>query len=240
MKKVFSIFLFFICVNEINAQFFRGVGLFGAGAISRHKWINFNNGDLVPNGTDLNGNAAYTLIPDHKSKIKPGFGVGIILEMLPYEQFRWRTEIEYLKKGAIDYAIGGDGSKVYGANKLDYIQWNNFLIWRYELFSFVPYLLAGPRLEYAIVNAPSIQPQIIGSISPIHLAWSAGAGAELVTYGNFKPFIEYHFHPDLMKLYNRNGLRVSNLTHELRLGVIYRFEGRKGEDCNAPVYLDNY
>ncbi len=235
MKKILIIlFLFSTVISE--AQFFRAVGIYGAGAISRHKWTNLNQNSQYPT-TPETGYAIF--IPNHKGKVLLGWGAGIVAEMLRYESIRWRTEIEYIKKGSYDFVTSINGSRAYGRNKLDYFAWNNFLIFRKELFSFVPYVLVGPRVEYTFVNAPQIHPEIIGATSKFHFSWSAGAGIELVTFGKLKPFLEYHYNPDILKLYNRNLLRVSNLTHEIRLGVLWRFE-KRGEDCNSPVYMDNY
>ena len=67
---------------------------------------------------------------------------------------------------------------------------------------------------------------------------AVGAGTELVSYGNFKPFVEAFYNPDIiLPAYSTSALDIWNKNIELRLGLKYEFVGRR-ESCNTPTYVE--
>ncbi len=234
IKRLAIIIFLSLSLLKANAQFVNGIGIFAAGDASRHKW-------MLKDSAVMCMGEPYT--DKFKGKNAYRYGGGIIIDFFSGDHFRWRTEFEYILKGSKDPKFTcrsvDDVQKEYFKNKLNYIEWNNFLIFRQELFSFVPYALVGPRVGYTFRNKPTVYENVLNNVPKFHFSWSAGAGIELVTYGNFKPYLEYHYNPDIIKLYRSSKLDVSNRTHELRLGLIYRFKKRK-EACNTPIYDGSY
>jgi hypothetical protein len=64
-----------------------------------------------------------------------------------------------------------------------------------------------------------------------------GGGVELVSYTNFKLFVEGFYNPDIMPAYINPALHINNKAFELRLGLKYEFRGRQ-ESCNTPTYVE--
>lgn len=160
-----------------------------------------------------------------------GLNASIFGEFMSRDYVRWVSEIQYNQKGSIDKQ-----PEANYANRLDYLSWNNYLKIRYELYSFIPYILIGPRLEYDLTQGTS-SPTVTGKFLPLHVSAAFGAGGELITYSNWKFFAEAFYNPDAMPAYVAPGLHIKNKAIELRVGVKYEF-GNKRESCNTPVYTE--
>lgn len=160
-----------------------------------------------------------------------GYNASIFGEFFNDDYFRWVTEIQYDQKGSIDKQ-----PTVSYSNKLHYLCWNNYLKLRYEMYSIIPYVLVGPRLEYKLIQATS-SPVITNKFLPFHLSGAFGGGIEFVSFSNFKFLVEGFFNPDPMPAYIQPDLHVKNKNFELRIGLKYQFEGRK-ESCNTPTYVE--
>jgi hypothetical protein len=160
-----------------------------------------------------------------------GFNASIFLECMSHDNVRWVTEIQYNQKGSIDKQQEGSY-----ANQLQYLCWNNYLKFRYEMYRIIPYVMVGPRLEYTLAQGTS-SPAITGSFLPLHVSAAVGGGLEFVSYTNFKFFVEGFYNPDIMPAYVNPGLHINNKAFELRVGVKYEFAGRK-ESCNTPTYVE--
>jgi hypothetical protein len=165
-------------------------------------------------------------------------GGGIVADFFQSSS-KWRTEFEYSMLGSKESVITPEASVQKLKNKLDYICWNNFLKVHYELYSGFPYLMAGARVQYLFRNSPQAYVPVMSSLSKFHFSWDVGAGFEFMAYGPARLFAEYHLFSDILAMYNKDNVKVRNLTHELRVGVMFRFQNR-GESCNAPIYNDPY
>ncbi len=223
MHKRFLIFIVLFSFYTCSAQFVNGVGIFGAGMASRHKYTDSNSPERFGS---------------HKSKyiIRPAGG--IVADFGRWDYGKWRTEFEYNTMGAKEIS-SSDGTEKKLKNKLDYISWNNFLKLQLETFSGFPYILIGARCQYLFKNKPEIYQSILNQSNQFHFSWNVAAGFEFMAYGPIRFFTEYHLANDLPSLYNKENLKVRNLTHELRVGLMYKFRA-KTENCNAPIYNDIY
>ena len=144
---------------------------------------------------------------------------------------RWLSEIQYNQKGSIDK----QPEQNYG-NKLQYLSWNNYLKLRYEMYSIVPYLLVGPRLDYMLTQSTT-SPEIVSSFSKLNISAGLGGGVEFISYSNFNFLVEAFYNPDIAPAYVTPELHVKNKNIELRIGLKYEFAGRK-ESCNTPTYVE--
>jgi hypothetical protein len=160
-----------------------------------------------------------------------GFNASVFLECLSHDNARWITEIQYNQKGSMDLQPG-----VGYPNQLTYLCWNNYLKFRYEMYRIVPYVMVGPRLEYNLTQGTT-SPNITGRFLPLHISAALGGGLELVSYSNFKFFIEGFYNPDIMPAYISPALHINNKAFELRVGVKYQFGGQQ-ESCNTPTYVE--
>jgi hypothetical protein len=231
-KKIIIIALFIHFINEANAQFFRGVGIFVGPTTSSHRYKNLN---LIDNQTFAHALPA----PSHRSAEFPYFSIGILGEFLKYDHIRWQTEFEYASKGGIERQTIAPGTgQRYGPspNVFQYIQWNNFIkMFGNEGYRGVPYLMLGARIEYCFARAVTAYGAVAGAVPPINFSPDAGIGYEFASRSKWHLFTEFHYNPDALKMVVSNVVFWQRM-FELRIGVIYRPKRRPIDDCNAPRY----
>lgn len=219
-----------------KAQFFKGVGIFGALTSSAHYYENQD--------TDKKDDSVY--VPSHfypQSHISKEFiswGAGLFLEFSRGSRVRWQTEAEYVNKGArergIVNALTGEREGGFRANKYTYIQWNNYLKFYNPLGASAHwYLMPGIRLEYLFQNNGSSFPPVSGSFPRFWFSGDVGLGYEFPVYKSISAFTELHWNPDIIR-HTHDNTKVRNRTFELRLGLVYRKKKRSIDDCNAPRY----
>jgi hypothetical protein len=206
-----------------SAQFVNGLGIFLSGMAGRQKF---------KDESELRS------IGSHKSKYIFRPAGGILADLGRNENAKWRTEFEYNSMGSKE-KINIEGNDKTFRNKLDYLSWNNFFKLQVETFSGYPYFMLGFRSQYLLKNRPEIYQDILNQGKKFHFSWDIAGGFEFMAYGSFRFFTEYHLVNDIPSFYKKNDLRVRNLTHELRVGLMYRFI-EKMERCNTPIYNDNY
>lgn len=212
-KLIFFIFLSSIAFQS-KAQFLNSIGI-TAGASAGNQKFYFKDPIQIS-----------------KKKYVFGFNASIFAEFLSRDYVRWVSELQYNQKGSVDRQPEGNYP-----NKLQYICWNNYLKIRYEMYSIIPYILIGPRLEYNLTQNTT-SPAIISSFLKLHVSAAVGAGVELVSYSKFKLFLEGFYNPDIiMPAYIRPGMHARNTNFELRVGLKYEINGGR-ETCNTPVYTE--
>jgi len=162
-KLIFFIFLSSIAFQS-KAQFLNSIGI-TAGVSAGNQKFHFKE-------------------PIHISKKKYvfGFNASIFAEFLSRDYVRWVSELQYNQKGSIDKQ-----PEANYPNKLQYICWNNYLKIRYEMYSIIPYILIGPRLEYNLTQSTT-SPAITSSFLKLHVSAAVGAGVEIVKYSTIKIF----------------------------------------------------
>lgn len=216
MKK--AVFLLVVCCFSfsLKAQFFNGFGVMGGATFARQKWY-FNDVDETS-----------------KKKYKIGFNACLFAEFFSGDYVRWRSEIQYNQKGCVNKT---DSTKY--KDKIDYICWNNFLIFRVELYSGIPYLLIGPRVEYRFKQATA-SPEVTGDYKTFQFSPSVGAGWEFMVYSSLKPFVEIHYNPDIkLNAYKVDPLEIKNKVWEIRAGIKFVFDNKSKTEGCPPVYTLN-
>lgn len=161
-----------------------------------------------------------------------GFNASVFGEFFSHDYARWVTEIQYDQKGSIDKQPNQNYP-----NQLQYLSWNNYLKLRYEMYSIIPYVMIGPKLEYNLVQGTT-SPVITNQFLKLHVSGAFGGGLEIVSFTNFKFLVEAFYNPDMMPAEVQPGLHIKNKNIELRVGVKYEFAGRK-ESCNSPTYIED-
>ena len=214
MKRLFLLFIAVTAGIDAEAQFLNSIGITAGGSLANQKF-SFENPEAIS-----------------RKKYVIGLNGSVFAEFFSGNYARWVSEIQYNQKGSKDRQPEGDYR-----NKLQYICWNNYLKLRYEMYSIIPYVLIGPRLEYNL-SQNTASPAVTGNFLPIHVSAAAGAGVEFVSYSNFKFFTEAFYNPDIiMPAYKANGLEIRNRNIELRVGLKYEFKGKR-ESCNTPTYVE--
>jgi hypothetical protein len=231
-KKIIICFALFHLTVQVNAQFFRGVGLFVGATTSSDRYRNLNPVDNVTFAHALPA-------PSHRSGEIPYFSVGLLGEFLKYDHIRWQTELEYCNKGGIENPSVAPGTGIRAgatANTFQMIQWNNFAkIFGNEGYRGTPYLMLGARLDYNFARAISAYAAVAGLSPKINLSADAGIGYEFASFSKWHIFTEFHYNPDVIKFIAPGPVAYWHRMFELRLGIIYR--PRKAlDDCNAPRY----
>ena len=231
IKKIVICFAIFHLTFQMNAQFFRGVGIFIGGTTTSDKYIN-----RLP--VDPNFFTHTAPAPSHRSGELVSFSVGILGEFLKYEHIRWQTELEYCTKGGVERPLLFPWPAVRGgatANAFQNIQWNNFAkIFGNEGYRGTPYLMLGARLEYNFARSITAYGAVAGAVPKINLTPDVGIGYEFTSYSKWHLFTEVHYNPDAIKMVVDPVVFWQRMW-EIRLGIIYR--PRKSlDDCNAPRY----
>ncbi len=214
MKKIVlfsATFLFFV---QAKAQFVNSIGVTVGVSAGNQKFY------------------FYEPVAISRKKYIVGFNASVFGEFFSHDYARWVTEIQYDQKGSIDKQPNQNYP-----NKLQYLSWNNYLKLRYEMYSVIPYIMIGPKLEYNLVQSTT-SPAIAAPFLPIHVSGAFGGGVEFVSYTNFKFLVEAFYNPDMMPAEVQPGLHIKNKNIELRVGLKYEFGGKK-ESCNTPTYIED-
>lgn len=186
--KTFLLFTGLLLSTLLPAQFFQGWGLMGGATYANQRWRYAENDQT------------------EKLKYLLRYNGEIFAEFGSHPTFRWVTELQYTRKGAKHELPGGT---VRYQN--DYAAWNNYLMIRKELFSIIPYLKVGPRLEYVLQSAQNF--------TPFHATGSIGAGVEFVSFGRIKFLTEFHYVPDLTRSFSNDLVTIKQPAFELRVGI---------------------
>ena len=218
----------------LSSQIFKGIGIFGALTSSKHEYRNTDD--------DKKGEPpviSHYYPQTHISKERLSWGAGIFAEF-GKERIRWQTELEYINKGASEMdlinPITGDRSGVYVANKLTYIQWNNYLKFYYPIFNASHwYWMAGVRLEYKFKSVTPIFPVYSAAFPTFWFSGDLGIGYEVPITQRIGLFLEGHWNPDIIP-HRHDNTKIRARTFELRLGLVLRPRKSRIDDCNAPRY----
>ena len=213
MKKIILILLVVFLGIETKAQFVNSVGITAGASFGNQKFLFREPASIKRKKYIIGGNGS------------------VFAEFFSHDRVRWVSEFQFNQKGSRDPI--NDTTTL--RNQLDYICWNNYLKIRHEMYSIVPYVMVGPRLEYMLTQKTQ-SPEITGSFLPLHVSLAVGGGVELVTYGNFKPFIEAFYNPDIMPAYISTPMHIPNKIFEVRIGL--KMELRSRQSCNTPIYVE--
>lgn len=212
MKRLFMFTGIFIFAFQSKAQFFNSIAITAGVSAGNQKFF-FQDPNAI-----------------FRKKYILGFNASFFGEFFSHDYARWVSEFQYNQKGSIDKQ-----PEDRYRNRLHYLSWNNYLKLRYEMYSVIPYILVGPRLDYNLIQSTS-SPVITGGFKKLHVSGAVGAGVEFISYSNYKFFVEGFYNPDIMKAYVRPGLYIKNKNLELRVGLKYEFGER--ESCNTPTYIE--
>lgn len=238
MKKIILSVLVCITVQTFSQKLFKGAGVFGALAMSKHEYRNLDEGKKP----DTPYVYANYYPQSHISKEFFSWGAGIFVELSRNNDVRWQTELEYVNKGAkemevLDYYSTGARSGLYTNNKLTYIQWNNYLkFWNPVFYSAHWYFMMGVRLEYLFRRSATVYPDVVAAFPKIWFSGDLGLGYEFPITEKIGAFLEMHWNPDIIPHKYNGNTRVRARTFEGRVGLTYRPRKRRIDDCNAPVY----
>jgi hypothetical protein len=208
MRFILLIIVLFLS-SVCSAQLINGYALTGGVSYGNQKFV-FSNPAAV-----------------ERKKYLLGYNGSFFIEWSNRDYVRWVTEFQYNEKGSIDKQ---DTAKY--TNKLQYGCFNNYLKLRYELISFIPYLLIGPRVDFVASQGTS-SPVITDKFKPVHVSLAAGGGIEFISYGDLKFFMELFYNPDIDKAYKLSTLSIFNKNFEFRIGLKYVTGDRKNR-CNVP------
>lgn len=235
--KIKLFLILFLITLFTNAQFFRGIGIYGALTESMHSYKNFD----APKKVDTVFVPQYYYPQNHISREYFSWGAGIFAEFLKNDGVRWQTELSYTKKGANEKEIinqyMGTRSNSFGTNKYTYIQWNNYLKF-FGPFGLKRniYLMPGVRLEYKLNQSTSVFSAYSSQLKKIWFSGNLGIGYEFHLYKNFYGIVEEHWNPDVYNLKVKDNVKIRNRTFETRFGIVWRPKRRAIDDCNTPRY----
>ena len=242
MKKnilVLVLFSLLAIPYSLFAQFLQGAGIYGAETTSRDRYKNKYPLDYASDSLFKHAHP-----PSHKATEHQSWGVGIFLEMLNSEYWRWRTEIEYANKGSNENVLLDPISNAQQkmVNTYKKIQWNNYLKRYVDLgFRKPTYFLIGVRAEYTLGSSTPAYSYISGGFKKLMISADAGLGMEFKLRRGWSIFVEEHYNPDVLFKYGHytDKIWAMSRTWETRIGIIYRWKrgiGAYDLDCNAPRF----
>lgn len=240
IKKGILIGAIALTVIDANAQFFKGIGVYGALTQSRHKYINRDEGKRNFTSADYAANPDYYNTQSYISKERFSWGAGVFAEFSRNDSPRWQTEIAYTNKGSKERNLidpfNGVRSGSFETNKYTFIQWNNYLKFFNSMgYAAHWYWMAGIRLEYMFRSSTPANAPYSSSWKKIWGSGDVGFGFEWPLYKKINWFNEYHWNQDIYNLKN-GSTAFRNRTFEVRVGLVYRPKRRSIDDCNAPKY----
>ena len=176
-----------------------------------------------------------------KATLKTGYTVGYngaIFADLVHDRFvHWHIEVQFNQKG------GAEANNLPNyADHLTYLSVNNYFKVQTELLNIIPYLFAGPNVDYLYQQSTSNSPTAAG-YQKFHVGAAAGAGVEFVSYSSLKFFIEGLYNPDVLAAASVKDDQMTNHDFQLRIGLKVSLASNKrmkDMDCNAPVYVPQY
>jgi hypothetical protein len=206
-----------IAKNNSKKKILSGLGI--AGGVTYGKQVFNPEGPLAQERYILRGNGA------------------VLAEFFHHPRYRWRTELEYNLMGTGELLYYANPA-ITDRNKTNFFTFNNYLKINFRNTGFIPYFLIGPRLEYLFIKKPEIYAPVIDNFSVLHVTGAIGFGAELTWDSPIRPFIEIFYNHDIMSSYSSyyaDGLpqptTIMYRAYELRIGLIYFFEGDKKDVC---------
>jgi len=169
--------------------------------------------------------------PATTEKYRLRYNGSVFVEFFNNDYFRWESELEYNQKGVKENVTDSLQQVHTFQNGINYLSFNNYLKIRFEMFRIIPYILIGPRLEYALSKQAQVFPNVIGGFNAIHVSYAIGAGIEFVSYGQLKFFTEAFYNPDFTRAYNSNFF-IKNNAFELKIGLKFQILNKKNS-CPA-------
>ncbi len=213
MKKYILFIIVGLFSLQAKSQFLNSIAFTAGGSIGNQKYF-FKDPVAI-------SNKKYIL----------GVNFGVFGEFFTRDYIRWVTEFQFNQKGSVDKQL-----ETNYTNNLNYICWNNYLKFRYEMYNVIPYILVGPRLEYTFSESIG-SPFVTDKFLPLHISGAVGGGVEFISYSNFKFFVEAFYNPDIMPAFLQSDLYIKNKNFEARIGLKCELSKRK-EHCNTPTYVE--
>lgn len=188
MKKGLVIIIFiWLSMVSAQAQFFNAIGIAAGQSFSEEQW---------------SAEQWQT-----QEKYLEGLNIAVFADFLDNPNFQWRTELMYNRLGTKEYV-----QTVQFVNNTNYISFNNYFKCSLPSYSWIPYLLIGPRLEYLNDRSAGIFPDAIAGMKSLHLSAAMGIGIEKISFSRVKPFLEVFYNRDITRSFS--GQVFSNSPNE--------------------------
>ena len=214
MIYIYFIFSIIIFVPNSQAQIIRGYGLKVGTTISNQDWEYFNSPGLR--------------YPSIHSDNRTGLNIGIFSEFLNLPHISILTELNYIQKGMKkDIPVRtvtqpeGTGELINWDIRVDYINLSAFGKLKFNVGSFAPYVLLGPKIDFEISKIISLgwENNVENDFNKNRFGFKAGIGTELNLFA-FSLLAEFVFDADFNELYENQNLKIKSNSFDLRIGII--------------------
>jgi len=176
-RSVITILVIWLSMISAHAQFFNAIGIAAGQSFSKEQW---------------SAEQWQT-----QEKYLEGLNIAVFADFFDNPNFQWRTELMYNRLGTKEYV-----QTIQYVNKTDYFSFNNYFKCNLPLFSWIPYLLIGPRLEDLNDRSAGIFPDAIAGMKSFHISAAVGIGIEKVSFSRIKPFLEVFYNRDITPSFN--------------------------------------
>jgi hypothetical protein len=208
--KISIVLLFVICSNiRAEAQLVRSVGVKVGAAVAGQEW-HYSTPDI-----------------NFADQYRWGYSFGGYIEWLNISTFSVLTEVFYIQKGfkqGIERrdASGNPIGTFYLLPQIDYLSVPILIKIRYEMFSFAPYLLIGPRYDYLLRTKSDGLGIVLDNLKKSDFGITIGGGFEFSNISFLNIGAEYRYSPGLQYVYsNQYGLTIQNRSMEILLTIGY-------------------
>ncbi len=220
MKKAFLLtsLIIFMATTALQAQLLKSIGIQPGIVWAKQSW---DYKDI-----SVEDNSLY----------RTGFHMGVNVEFLQHEYFSLLAEAGFIEKGNnLEVEIttpdtpDGTGETMIIKTTIRYAYLSPMFKARKEFGGFVPYLFAGPRIDYQLSYTSDLLAGLEDDLNKFILGLSYGLGLE-VMFGPVGVAAVFQHQYDLSKLYNKEavegeytGLSIKNNAFVLDLGVRFYF-----------------
>ena len=204
MKKVLLLFMAFVFVRSLNAQFIKNYGVkIGIATSDQYVREHLPFDDFDPT------------IVLHPNRNYIGFTIGLNAELMNYSPFSLVFECNYIQKGFRDEFTAGKMT-YHMKSRFDYLSISLLTQTKMSIGIIDPYLLIGPRIDAEI----SITGDVIYNKHNKYVpGLVVGIGSE-IPLNNIKFLAEITYDFNFGYLYENSDVTVSYESYVFRLGII--------------------
>lgn len=168
----------------------------------------------------------YTSIPELPTDNRWGFTTVGFVEVLDISSLSVLVELQYSQKGMSETipitSISqpeGTGQFITKSPRVDYLSIPVLVKARFSTPVIVPYLIAGPRLDFLLSKKGDGFDEVIDKFRTSELGATVGVGMEVASLLSISLLAEFRYNASFNDAFNNNLLTVKNRSLDFLLGV---------------------
>lgn len=210
---VIPVLIFFAISNLVLSQSLKGYGFKAGLTFSKYRFEG-----IAPNGSV-------------KSSIAQGFNAGLFLDIYKNGKFFVSSELVYDQSRSdieVNYKDNSGNVRFLATYKykIEYLNYSLNFRYEYGKSSIVPYLFAGPKLNFYLADGPGIEDDVNGrdqlkihdNLKKFILSASIGIGIEIKVEKKMSFLVESNYSPGIFNTYDDDVISAKNDIFEFKAG----------------------